>query len=210
MMTDTGNSMVELLVSVAIVGLLATIAVPSYTEIRYQFYDAVALHQLHDALTAIHNFQVDEDNNDPSINLSAGAAAAGMTGYPTSWGSTTIDILLPGFSRVDEVWIQASLDKRCNSPSSPLINIAVAHCKGTRELVGMEFLFVRQFIERCDGTTSTTVTALTILKTIAARIAPPIFPTTNTQTLPQALIWAIMIPIATAGLKAPPAMPPNT
>jgi len=86
-----GFILVELLLTVGIVGVLASIAIPEFQEYRKRAYDIAAMASLHDLTTATVAYRFDESNvlgafcvqNDPGSTIGGGGSNCSdkLSGY---------------------------------------------------------------------------------------------------------------------------------
>ena len=67
-----GFSLVELLVVVAIIGILSTIAVPQYSEYRKRAYDSAARSDVRNIITAEEMYYLDNNRYTDNLNELAG------------------------------------------------------------------------------------------------------------------------------------------
>ena len=69
---EKGFSLIELLTVIAIIGILATIAIPTFANYRTKAFDSAAISDLQNAATAQEAYYLDNDTYSPSVaNLEA-------------------------------------------------------------------------------------------------------------------------------------------
>ena len=124
-MKEKGFTLIELLVVVAIIGVLASIAVPVFSDYKTRAYDLVAKQQVVDMRTGVEAYLVEEELRPSSVSFQIdpngvlnGGAAALVSGFNHTKGvSITVDIF-----------------------DSSLIgnyNIRAYHCKGSEFSTGI-------------------------------------------------------------------------
>ena len=126
-----GFTLMELLVSVAIVGILATISIANFQEFQIRAYDAHTHSMISHMHTAIQAGISDIDTSLSSGNLSAQTYPSGVVA-----GNSTLADLVPGIPQDSEMFISVYIPLACLNGFSSTANcleytIAAAHCKGT-------------------------------------------------------------------------------
>jgi len=112
-----------LLVTVAIIGILASIAVPMFKDYKYAAYDAVAKSQAYNMRTAMNVFLNDNPNLDLDTKIEF-IIAKSETPSISGTTSFTIDELLPGFVHDAETALLGSYSPDSHHGGE------VVHCKG--------------------------------------------------------------------------------
>jgi len=97
-LSSRGFTLMELLVVVAIIGILAAIAIPQYAQYRQRSFDAHALSDLRNAATAEESYYY---ITEVYLSCANAACTAG----------------LPGFDKSDSVTIEMTADNSGGSPS---------------------------------------------------------------------------------------------
>jgi prepilin-type N-terminal cleavage/methylation domain-containing protein len=123
---NSGFTLLELLVVVGIVGILATISVSLFDEYRRKANDAVAISQVHDALTAHAGFKVDNENQicDFTINSDHTVTYGG--------GSRTMEDCFPGFVHANDVVLSfQQYDNGSGGFDDSGYHAAALHCFGS-------------------------------------------------------------------------------
>jgi prepilin-type N-terminal cleavage/methylation domain-containing protein len=135
-------TLVELLVTVAILGLLATLSVVSYNEFRARSYDLHAISSVKSARLAQHAFIIDHEeliesnanglHGEIEVNTFSGIPEVYATAKFVGFSSFTPEQLLPGYVFNPEISMYARLIKYGPTTSlQPLI--AAVHCKGSTQ-----------------------------------------------------------------------------
>ena len=87
--TESGFSLVELLTVIAIIGILATIAIPQFSKYKDRSYDTAAKSDLYNLYSTCMNHWTEKTNSDP---CSLSVASEASYGFISSNGVTvTID-----------------------------------------------------------------------------------------------------------------------
>ena len=90
-----GFTLVELLVTVSIVGILASLAVSNFNTYKRKVNDALALSQIRHAITAVEASRIEHDQ---TLSTSVNSILIDYDGTTTTSSTLTLDQLLPGFS----------------------------------------------------------------------------------------------------------------
>ena len=136
-MNNKGFTLIELLVVVGIIGILASIAIPSYNDYKSNAYHAVAKQQVIDARTAIAAYLVDEDAEDLHLVFNESGNVTSSTGHVAS--------NLPGFVHTNGVVVNLFTFFGSTSNRTEYTIVAL-HCNGpdvTSGSAAMEKLALR-------------------------------------------------------------------
>jgi len=122
-MKSRGFTLIELLVVVAIVGVLASIAIPAFKDYKTRAYHILAKQQVNDARTALESYLVDED----AVSLAFSIRANG------SYSNPTFADTFPGFVHQEGVVISFFLNTTATNAGGNIqstYQIDAVHCKG--------------------------------------------------------------------------------
>lgn len=110
---DVGFTLVELLVSIAIVGILASISIAMFKEYRSKSYDSRAIAQVQQAVISLSTTLI--DHSDWVCGFLTGFDNT-ILGY--GGGSHTITECLPGFTQDPDVVLQPSINQNISPNNS--------------------------------------------------------------------------------------------
>lgn len=133
-------TLLELLVTVAVVGILASVAVANYSNYRERAYYAVAVNQARDLTTALNAALIDRNYTYINVALSAnGTLNAGIASVVKP-PSTTFPVGLaqaaPGFVHAPDVYVTGYIQSGSVAGSQ----VFAAHCRGPKQVTGYEQL----------------------------------------------------------------------
>ncbi len=126
-MRNQGFSLIELLVTVAVVGLLSSIAVANYSEYKARAYEMEALALLHNGLTSIEAYRANDIQMDffrKFVNHSPGGTISYL-------GVSDTESLLPGLGPISrDAYFFIQIYGRQAGGSAMLLQANSANCKG--------------------------------------------------------------------------------
>ena len=124
-MKEKGFTLIELLVVVAIIGILASIAVPAFSDYKTRAYDLVAKQQVVDMRTAVEAYLVGEEIRPASVSfqIDSNGVLDGGTAAVVS-----------GFNHTEGVRIIVGI---IDSSTIGTYNILAYHCKGSEFSTGI-------------------------------------------------------------------------
>ena len=109
-----GFTLIELMIVVAIIGILAAIAIPQFSSYRQRAYDASALSSLRVFMTAEETFFI--DNNSRYIAVPAGIGPGPAGALPSTVASSGIGYVIGAFP----------------APNNPNYVVFTGHSQGTK------------------------------------------------------------------------------
>ncbi len=115
MKNQKGFTLIELLVVVAIIGILASIAIPAFADYKKRAFDARAISELRNVITSQEAYYVDNQSYAKCGN-GLGSIKGGC------------ELILPGFVSVD-YFIEVT-----SSPNGEGFSADACHRKGTQQL----------------------------------------------------------------------------
>ncbi len=130
-MNYQGFSLVELLVTVAVLSIIATISVAQFQEYKAKANDATAMTHTINIYTAAHAANIEEALGDnPNSSYSISFLADG-TSIKQGADSLSIENLVPGYKSQKDVFSQLQVWRTNSSKDIYMIAIAT-HCKGSK------------------------------------------------------------------------------
>jgi len=138
--TEKGFTLIELMIVVAIIGILAAIAIPQFASYRNKAFNASALSDLHTARLAEEALYTDYQTYGASVPAAgltiASAASAGLAGAPVTsaagYVATTTAGQAAAFNLSKGVTLQAQTDAAVTAVAA---TITAQHAQGDKSYV---------------------------------------------------------------------------
>ncbi len=92
---QTGFTLIELMITVAIIGILASVGYPSYTKHIQKSKRSEAQAALVSMATAMEQWRVENNNDYTGVTVGTGATAIYSDKVPTSGGTQTYTLSIP-------------------------------------------------------------------------------------------------------------------
>jgi len=127
-MKDKGFTLIELLTVVAIIGVLASIALPMFSDYKKKANDVVAISNTKNMYTAFAAFEADHPDFDHTINLISIQVSPDGTVRESDYAGFSYEEILPGYIRDEKVGIRFStgIVRGAHAEAS--------HCRGSEML----------------------------------------------------------------------------
>jgi len=125
--TEKGFTLIELMIVVAIIGILAAIAIPQFASYRSKAFNAAAVSDLHTARLA-------EESVFADYQLYGGSAAAGSTTAVIVNNATVKPVITAGASKEAPITLSKNVELAAAANTNQTIAAIVAdHTKGDKE-----------------------------------------------------------------------------
>ncbi len=139
---DSGFTLVELLVTVATIGIMAAIGVSQMEEFRAKAHDAsaaVAVKSLYTAMNAGKYQEAFRGNSGAgsfSVTFLRSGTQRGQGSVPNAL-NYSVEELFPGYVNNPDIRATSSFSKVINTPNNIQFYASVYHCKGSSEMVNI-------------------------------------------------------------------------